>query len=178
MISTKITILPFVFRIVIGLVALVALTLSFVFFLEFIREQSDFSIIGALAFFSLGFIFLGAGPFSIKTYTINNQKIVERTLGGLFNKEIKFSEIDKMKFNQTLIGFGKKVEQIVINLKNGSTLFIEDFDQKGFYDFRAEVEKFVEKDNRISPNYLTSFWKKAIIIIAIWISVMVAVLVL
>jgi hypothetical protein len=84
-------------------------------------------------------------------------------------RKIELNEIDKMKIGQTLNGIGKRIEQIILNLKNETTVIIQDFDQKNYQDFKIEVEKYIEKDEQIKPNYFTRFWKIMITIIVIWI---------
>jgi hypothetical protein len=169
MIKTQPKIIPFILRLIVGLIGLALLILAFGLMKEFIQEPSESYIIGVLTFLSLGLLFVGVGLLSIKTYSINDREIIENILGGLVTRKIELNEIDKMKIGQTLNGIGKRIEQIILNLKNETTVIIQDFDQKNYQDFKIEVEKYIEKDEQIKPNYFTRFWKIMITIIVIWI---------
>lgn len=177
MIRTKQKIFPLLLRLVSIIFGLIFWTLVSVYTRERLEEFSEPLLVGILAFISLGFLQIGASIFSIKTYSIDENKIVVNILWGLITRKIELREIKKMKFEQTKISFGKEVQQIILILKNGSSVFIEESEQKGFDEFRKEVDKFVELDNGIKPNYWTKYWKVTLIVIAFWMVVMLFLLI-
>ena len=148
MIRTRLKIFPLILRLILGLIGLSLLILGLSLAKEFIQELSESHIVEILTFLSLGLLFIGVGLLSIKTYSINDREIIENILGGLINRKIELSEIDKMKIGQTLNGVGIRIEQIILNLKNGTSIIIQDFDQNNYTDFKMEVERYIENDNR------------------------------
>ena len=178
MIRTRLKIFPLILRLILGLIGLSLLILGLSLAKEFIQELSESHIVEILTFLSLGLLFIGVGLLSIKTYSINDREIIENILGGLINRKIELSEIDKMKIGQTLNGVGIRIEQIILNLKNGTSIIIQDFDQNNYTDFKMEVERYIENDNKIKPNYFTIFWKIMILIIGVWIITMTSILIL
>jgi len=177
MIRTKTKIFPLILRLLLGLIGLAMLILAFLLTIELFNEPSEYYFIGILTYLTLGLLFIGVGILSIKTYSINDQILKESTLGGLIVRKTKLSEIDKMKIRRTLNGIGKEIEQIILNFKNKKSIFIQDFDQKNYQNFKIEVEKYIEIDDQIKPNYFTRFWKIMIIIITIWIISLISLLI-
>jgi uncharacterized membrane protein len=76
MIKTQPKIIPFILRLIVGLIGLALLILAFGLMKEFIQEPSESYIIGVLTFLSLGLLFVGVGLLSIKTYSINDREII------------------------------------------------------------------------------------------------------
>lgn len=177
MTKTSPRIFSLIIRFIIGLFGIIMWTLVFFLAKDLIKEFSESLFIGLLTFFSLGLLFIGTGFLSIKTYSINNKQLVEHTFGGLVKIKIELNEIEKMKIGQALIGFGKTVEQIILNLKNGTSIIISDFDQRNYNGLKAEIEKNIEYDDKIKPNYFTKFWRIIIIVFSTWIVLMSLILI-
>jgi hypothetical protein len=119
----------------------------------------------------MGFFFFGLGPISITTYSIDKKELTENIL-GLFKKQTDINDIETYRLRQSSNGFGT-FDELVINKKDGQTIFIQSFDQADFKEFRIEIEKLLKYDNATKPNYWTKFYKASTILLTIWILIMV-----
>jgi hypothetical protein len=177
MIRTKQKVLPLILRLVSILFGLIFVTLVILFTKEYWEDFSEPHFIGILTLVSLGLLQIGTSIFSIKTYSIDENKISVNILWGLISRKIEFQEIENIKSERAAISFGKVDEQIILNLKNRSTVFINELDQEGFIEFRKEIEKHVESDNSISPNYWTIYIKVVLTVLVFWMLVMLFLLI-
>ena len=154
-VKTRLKILPTILRLLIGITSLAILTLALFFSKEFISKPSSFSIVSALTCFLIGYLFLINGLFSIKTFSIDKQSLKIKILGGIFWNHIGLSEIESYIRKKNYIIFGP-FDELILNKKNGKTIFIQSFDQNNFEELSKAVEELVVYDNNLKANYWTN----------------------
>lgn len=114
---------------------------------------------------------MGLGPVSIVTFSTDGEVLSENIL-GLFKRKTDLKEIQCYAIRQASNAFGT-FDQIILNKRNGQTIFIESYDQKDFKEFRLQIEKLLTLDFKAKPNYWTKFYKMSAIWLSVWIGLMV-----
>jgi len=170
-IKTRVKVLPTILRLFLGLVSISMLVVAISFSGQIFSEPTIFNLVSVLIFSFMGFFFLGLGPISITTYSTDGKFLIENTL-GLFQRRTDFKDIERYKLKQSSNGFGA-FDELIINKRDGHTIFIQSFDQADFKEFRLEISKLIKYDNETKPNYWTKFYKASTIFLTIWVLTMV-----
>ena len=69
-------------------------------------------------------------------------------------------------------------EELILKKKTGDTIFIQEFDQKGFHELKSRLSRLLTEDKKIKPNYWTKFYQIAIVMLFIWYGLMIGLTVL
>jgi hypothetical protein len=169
-IKTRVKVLPTILRLFLGVVSVSMLVVAISFTRQIFNEPTIFNLVSVLMFSFMGFFFLGLGPISITTYSTDGKVLIENTL-GLFQRQTDLKDILRYRIKQSSNGFGA-FDELIINKRDGHTIFIQSFDQADFKEFRLEIEKLIEYDNGTKPNYWTRFYKASTILLTIWLVIM------
>ena len=172
--DTELKILPTIIRLVVGLVGFGGLLFVSVIVRHLINEPSTLLLVMTIVYSTLTFLFLGLGLFSIKTFRLNNKEIVESYLWGLLKRKTPFGEIENFKSHITGNALGT-FEELILNRKTGDTIFIQEFDQKGFGELKDRLTQLLTEDKTIIPNYWTHFNKILVIMLVAWYGLMIGV---
>ncbi|NJN43064.1 MAG: hypothetical protein HC811_13380 [Flammeovirgaceae bacterium] len=119
----------------------------------------------------MGFFFMGLGPVSIATFSTDGIALTENIF-GLIKIRTDLAEIQCYSMRQARNGFGS-FDQLILNKKDGQTIFIDSFDQADFKAFRLEIENLLPHDFKAKPNYWTKFYKVTAIWLGLWTGLMI-----
>lgn len=156
-VKTRLKVIPTILRVFLGVMSLILFTVAVSFLTRLINDQTPFVFISVLMFSFLGLFFLGLGPASIATFSFDGKTLRENVL-GMFESATEIEEIIGFSVKQAANGFGA-FDQIILNKRDGKTIFIESFDQINFKKLRIELEKRLEYKFDNKPNYWTRFYK-------------------
>ncbi len=169
-INTRVKVLPTILRLFLGAVSVSMLVIAISFSRQIFSEPTAFNFVSVLMFSFMGFFFMGLRPISIMTYSTDGQVLTENIL-GLFKTKTDIRDIDSYRLRQSANGLGV-FDELIINKREGQTIFIQSFDQADFKEFRIAIEKLIKYDSTIKPNYWTRFYKASTILLAIWLLIM------
>jgi hypothetical protein len=170
-IKTRIKLLPTLLKIFVGVGGLFMLTTAADFTIKFLSEPTAFNFVSVLMFSFMGFFFIGIGPATIATYSVDGQTLTENIL-GLIKKRIELREIESYALRQAGNRY-RTSDQLVLNKKDGQTIFIDSFGLRDFKEFRLKIENLLPYDFKTKPNYWTKFYKVSVIWLCIWVGLMI-----
>jgi hypothetical protein len=170
--DTGLKVLPTILRLVVGLVGLGGLLFLSVIVRHLINEPTTLLLVMTIVYSTLTFLFLGLGLFSIKTFRLNDKEIVESFLLGLLKRKTPLGEVENFKSHMTSNKLGT-FEELILNRKTGDTIFIQEFDQKGFGELKSRLTQLLTEDKTIKPNYWTHFYKILVIMLVAWYGLMI-----
>ena len=166
--------MPTALRLFLGLISIAGLFLLIFIVGQLIKSPTSLLLVMTITYSTLTLLVLGFGLFSIKTFSLDNEQIEEHFLWGLFKVKTPIADIKNFKILNKLNGFGS-FEEIIINKQNGGTIFIQEFDQKRFKEFKNKFSALSTIDNKLKPNYWTNFYKTSLVMVAIWIGLMIGI---
>lgn len=170
-IKTRIKLLPTLLKLLAGAVGVFMLIIATGFTIKILNEPTGFYFVSVLMFSFMGFFFIGIGPASISSYSVDGNMLIENIF-GLIQKRTYLSEIRCYALRQGGNRY-RTSDQLILNKKDGQTIFIDSFDQKDFKVFRLEIEKLLTYDFNAKPNYWTKFYKVSSIWLGIWVGLMI-----
>lgn len=172
--KTGLKTLPTILRVVIGLIGVAGLPFLFVIVRALIHEPTTLLLIMTIAYSTITFLFLGFGLFSIKTFELGNRELIESFLWGLFKVRTPLEGIEAFKSHMVSNKLGT-FEELIVNKKNGDTIFIQASDQRQFPELKSRLTQLFREDKAIEPNYWTPFIKISAILLVIWVGLMITV---
>ena len=168
--KTRIKILPTILKLFVATGGLFILSTLSEFVEKLISDPTGFNFVSVLMASTMGFIFAGLGLTSIRTFSTDGKILTENIL-GLFKIVTDLKDIDCYFMKQASNVFGT-FDQLMLNKNDGKTIIIESYDQKGFKEFRLELEGLLTHDFKARPNYWTKFYKVSAIMLGVWIGIM------
>ncbi|NVN96501.1 MAG: hypothetical protein HXX18_14590 [Bacteroidetes bacterium] len=159
-------------RLFAGIVGICGLLFISVLVRSLINEPSTLILLMTIVYSTLTFLFIALGLFSIKTFKIDDNVLIESFLWGLIKRKNSLLEIENFKSQMTSNKFGT-FEELIINKKTGETIFIQEFDQKEYKEFKNKLKQLLIEDNTIEPNYWTNFYKIVCVFLVIWYALMI-----
>lgn len=147
------------------------LTTAVSFTIRIFNEPTPFNFVSVLMFSFMGFFFTGLALPSIRTFSTDGQILTENIL-GLIKTHTDLKEIQCYCIKQASNVFGT-FDQLILNKRDGYTIFIESYDQNGFKELRLELESQLILDSKAKPNYWTKFIRASAIWLCIWIGLMI-----
>ena len=176
-VNTKLKILPTILRLFVGLIGLCGLLFISVLVKSLIEEQTYLLLVMTIVYSTLTFLSVGGGLFAIKTFQLDNNEISEIFLFGLIKIKTSIDKFESFKSHMTSNKLGT-FEELILNKKMGDTIFIQEFDQKRFEEFKFKLSSLVTEDENIKPNYWTRFYKIAAVMLIFWYILLLGLLLL
>jgi hypothetical protein len=171
---TRPKVLPTVFRLFIGLVGVCGLIFLFVVVKALIVDPSTLLLVMTSAYSTVTVLFLGFGLFSIKTFQLGDNELIECFLWGLHKRRSQLREIAAFKSHKASNKLGT-FEELILNKRNGDTVFIQEFDQRRFKELKSRLSQQLTEDNTIKPNYWNGFYKTLALLLLTWYGIMIVV---
>lgn len=169
-IKTRIKLFPAILKLLLGAAGIVTLTTAVSFTIKILTEPTAFNVVSVLMFSFIGFFFIGIGPATVSAYSIDDQTLTESIL-GVIKRHTDLTEIQSYSLRQGGNRY-RTSDLLILNKKNGQTIFIDSFGQKNFKAFRLEIAKLLPYDFNAKPNYWTKFYRVSVISLCIWFALM------
>lgn len=173
-VATRLKTLPTTLRLLVGLIGLGGLYFLIEIVRHLIVDPTTLLLLMTIVYSTMTFLLLGLGLFSIKTFELENNCIVEIILWGLIRIKTPIDEIENFKAQMTSNRIGT-FEELILNRRNGGTIFIQEFDQRGFNELKHRLSSLLTLDKQIKPNYWTGFYKLLSIMLVIWYGLMIGI---
>lgn len=168
---TRIKLLPTLLKLFLGVCGIFMLTAASSFTIKLLTEPTAFNFVSVLMYSFIGFFSIGIGPATIATYSVDSQTLTENIL-GLIKKRTDLREIQCYALRQAGNRY-RTSDQLILNKKDGQTIFIDSFGLRDFKEFRLEIGKLLPYDFKAKPNYWTTFYKVSVIWLCIWLGLMI-----
>ncbi len=176
-VKTRLKIFPTLLKLFVGIIGIFGLFFLSVIIKGLFMEQTYLLLVMTIVYSTLTFLSLGFGLFSIKTFLLNNHEISENYLFGLLKIKTSVDKFESFKSHMTSNNL-RTFEELVLNKKTGDTIFIQEFDQKKFEEFKVKLSTLVKEDNNIKPNYWTRFYKIATVMLILWYLLLIGLIII